>query len=178
MLSKLQTWLKSMFESKEILTRGLHAIEQAPPAPLPRTLHSLRVRAHGEAPSSSKSSAATTDGNLERGLAALESQVKSLQQAMSGVNLEKASADRQRLLAAEDKAFWVQDEMMKASPQDQRADLEELAHLEKDAGRYHQAMEHMNESAQLDPDVGSRLWKRMYWAWFVQLQNGNTAGVE
>ena len=38
MLSKLQIWLKSKLESKETLTRGLHAIEQAPPAPLPRMM--------------------------------------------------------------------------------------------------------------------------------------------
>jgi tetratricopeptide (TPR) repeat protein len=167
---------------------------------------------------------------LEQRITVLEAQVKSLQQALAGVSLEKASADRQKLFAAEegylkadeyaaagqhaiagegyltflqhhpqhadardvmkkardaflkagykDKAFWVQDEMMKANPQHQLADLEELAHVEKDAGLYDRAMEHMNQAAQLDPDVGSRLWKRMYWAWFVRLRNGNAAGIE
>ena len=38
MLSKIQTWVNSKFEHQETLTRGLHAIEQASPAPLPRTL--------------------------------------------------------------------------------------------------------------------------------------------
>jgi tetratricopeptide (TPR) repeat protein len=169
-------------------------------------------------------------GAMEQRIAMLEQQVKSLQQALSGVSLEKASADRQRLFASEegylkadeyaaagqhaiagegyltflqnhpqhpdardvmkkardsflkagykDKAFWVHEEMMKANPQHQLADMEELAHVEKDAGRYDRAMEHMAQAAQLDPDVGSRLWKRMYWAWFVRLQNGNAAGID
>ena len=38
MLSKLQNWVKSKLESKPTLARGLHAITQAPPAPLPRVL--------------------------------------------------------------------------------------------------------------------------------------------
>ena len=38
MLSKLSIWLKSKLESKEPLSRGLKAIESAPPQPLPRTL--------------------------------------------------------------------------------------------------------------------------------------------
>lgn len=38
MLSSLQTWLKSKLESRDSLARGLHAIEHAPPAPLPRAM--------------------------------------------------------------------------------------------------------------------------------------------
>lgn len=167
---------------------------------------------------------------MEQRVATLEAQVKSLQQALAGVNLEKAAAERNLLFAAEegylkadeyaaagqhaiagegyltflqkhpqhpdardvmkkardaflkagykDKAFWVHDEMMKANPQHQPADIEELAYLEKEAGRYGAAAEHMAQAAQLDPNVESRLWKRLYWAYYMQLGNGNEAGVE
>lgn len=167
---------------------------------------------------------------MEQRVAALEAQVKSLQQALTGVSLEKASSERNALFAAEegylkadeyaaagqhaiagegyltflqkhpqhpdardvmkkardsflkagykDKAFWVHDEMMKANPQHQPADIEELAYLEKEAGRFDAAAEHMAQAAQLDPNAESRLWKRLYWAYYVQLGNGNAAGVE
>jgi len=149
-------------------------------------------------------------GNIEERVAALETQIKSLQQALAGVNLERASADRQALFAAEegylkadeyaaadqhaiagegyltflqkhpqhpdardvmkkardsflkagykDKAFWVPDEMMKANPQHQAADIEELAYLEKEAGSYDSAAAHMAQAAQIDSNVESRLW--------------------
>jgi tetratricopeptide (TPR) repeat protein len=167
---------------------------------------------------------------MESRVAALEAQVKALQQALSGISLEKASADRQKIFASEDgylkadeyaaagqhaiagegyltflqnhpqhpdardvmkkardsfikagykdKAFWVHEEMMKASPQQQLADMEELAHLEKDAGLYDRASQHMAQAAQLDPNAESRLWKRLYWAYYVQLGSGNRAGLE
>lgn len=167
---------------------------------------------------------------MEQRVATLEAQVKSLQQALAGVNLEKASAERNLLFAAEegylkadeyaaagqhaiagegyltflqkhpehpdardvmkkardaflkagykDKAFWVHEEMMKANPQHQPADIEELAYLEKEAGRYDTAAAHMAQAAQLDPNVESRLWKRLYWAYYMQLGNGNAAGLE
>jgi len=178
-------------------------------------------------PSSASSAASMPE--MERRIIALEAEVKALREALSGVSLEKASADRQKLFATaegylkadeyaaagqhaiagegyltflqhhpqhpdardvmkkardsflkagyKDKAFWVQEEMMKANPQHQLADLEELAHIEKEAGIYDRASQHMQQAAQLDPNAESRLWKRMYWAWFVQLHEGNTAGL-
>lgn len=76
-----------------------------------------------------------------------------------------------------DKAFWVQDEMMKAFPDHMAADVEELAVLEKNAGMYDRAVEHMAQAADLAGSVEERLWKRLYWAWYVQLRDGAAAGI-
>lgn len=76
-----------------------------------------------------------------------------------------------------DKAFWVQEEMMKAFPAHQPADLWEQATLEKDAGLYDRAVDHAAQAAELAPNPEERLWKRLYWAWYVQLRDGNTAGI-
>ena len=166
---------------------------------------------------------------LESSIATLTKTVESLQQNFEGVSLEKASAERQALFAAEegylkadeyfeagkfaiagegyltflthhpthpdareimkkardaflkagykDKAFWVQEEMMKAHPQTKFADMAELASLEKEAGMYAKAAGHMAEAAELAPNPEERLWKRLYWAWYVQLAQGPAAGI-
>ena len=49
--------------------------------------------------------------------------------------------------------------------------------MEKAAGRYDDAIAHMAESAELAGDVETRLWRRMYWAWYNELQDGPT-GLE
>ncbi len=76
-----------------------------------------------------------------------------------------------------DKAFWVQEEMMKTFPQHQYADLWEQATMEKEAGLYDRAVEHAAQAAGMAPNPEERLWKRLYWAWYVQLRDGNTAGI-
>ena len=89
----------------------------------------------------------------------------------------KKSRDAFLRAGYKDKAFWVQEEMMKAFPQHQAADLWEQARLEKDAGLYDRAVEHAARAAELAPNPEERLWKRLYWAWYVQLRDGNTAGI-
>ena len=76
-----------------------------------------------------------------------------------------------------DKGFWVQDEMMKSFPDNTAADFDEMARLEKDAGLYDRAVEHMAQAAELTPNAEERLWKRLYWAWYVQLRDGSPAGI-
>jgi TolA-binding protein len=162
-------------------------------------------------------------------LAALEATVKALQKTMAGISLEGASADRQKLFAAEegylkadeyaaagqyaiagegyltflqnhpdhadardvmkkardsflkagykDKAFWVQEEMMKSFPQFQSADLWEQAGLEKEAGLYDNAVNHAAQAAEMASNPEERLWRRLYWAWYVQLRDGTPAGI-
>ena len=173
--------------------------------------------------------ALTTGGNDPRRVAVLEETVKSLQSAVEGSSIDKASVDREALFAGEegyrkadeyfeagkyaiagegyltfvqnhpqhpdvrevmkkardaflkagykDKAFWVQAEMMKAFPQHQYADLWEQATLEKEAGLYDHAVEHAAQAAEMAPNPEERLWKRLYWAWYVQLRDGNAAGI-
>lgn len=162
-------------------------------------------------------------------MAKLESTVHGLKTAMEGISLEKASADRRALFAAEegylkadeyleagkfaiagegyltfvennpdhpdtrevmkkardaflragykDKAFWVQDEMLKSFPDQSAADFEEMARVEKNAGYYDRAVDHIAQAADLAPTAEERLWKRLYWAWYVQLRDGTPAGI-
>ena len=76
-----------------------------------------------------------------------------------------------------DKAFWVHEEMMKTFPQHQSADLWEQATLEKEAGLYDQAVNHAAQAAELAANPEDRLWRRLYWAWYVQLRDGAPAGI-
>jgi TolA-binding protein len=76
-----------------------------------------------------------------------------------------------------DKAFWVQEEMMKAFPDHMAADVHELAVIEKNAGMYDRAAQHMAQAAELAKTPEDRLWKRLYWAWYVQMRDGNPAGI-
>ena len=173
--------------------------------------------------------AAGPDGNIERRLAALETSAKAMQQATAGVSLEKAYAERQALFAAEegylkvdeyaaagqhaiagegyltflqhhpqhadardvmkkardsflkvgykDKAFWVHEEMMKSFPQHQSGDLWEQARLEKEAGLYDNAVNHAAQAAEMASNPEERLWRRLYWAWYVQLRDGTPTGI-
>jgi tetratricopeptide (TPR) repeat protein len=170
-----------------------------------------------------------TNAQLERRIAVLETRVASLQEALDGVDLEKASKDRQALFAGDegylkadeyfeagkyaiagegyltfvqshpghadtrevmkkardaflkagykDKAFWVHEEMMKGFPQHQQADVWEQARLEKEAGLYDRAVKHAAQAAELAPNPEERLWRRLYWAWYVQLRDGSAAGI-
>ena len=55
-------------------------------------------------------------------------------------------------------------------------DVMTLAQMEKGAGRYAEAIEHAAQAAELAADPQTRLWRRMYWAWYHQLESGNAAG--
>jgi tetratricopeptide (TPR) repeat protein len=76
-----------------------------------------------------------------------------------------------------DKAFWVQQEMMKAFPQQQAADMMELAMMEKDARRYDDAINHAAESAALAANDEDRFWRLLYRAWYVELRDGPEASL-
>jgi hypothetical protein len=166
---------------------------------------------------------------MEQRLARLEAAVTKLQNAFDGVSIEKASAERQALFAADegylkadeyfeagkfaiagegyltflqhhpehadarevmkkardaflkagykDKAFWVHEEMMKSFPAQQSGDLWELAALEKESGLYDRAVNHAAQAAELSSNAEERLWRRLYWAWYVQLRDGAPAGI-
>jgi hypothetical protein len=76
-----------------------------------------------------------------------------------------------------DKAFWVHEEMMKSFPENQSADLWEQATLEKEAGLYDKAVNHAAQAAEMASNPEERLWRRLYWAWYVQLRDGAPAGI-
>ncbi|MGI9240091.1 MAG: tetratricopeptide repeat protein [Verrucomicrobiales bacterium] len=77
-----------------------------------------------------------------------------------------------------DKAVWAQQELLRNLGEDRRAeDVMTLAQLEKDAGSLDSAIDHAAEAADRATDVGSRLWNRMYWAWYNQLRDGDSAGL-
>jgi hypothetical protein len=166
---------------------------------------------------------------MEQRLARLEAAVTQLQNAFDGVSIEKASAERQALFAADegylkadeyfeagkfaiagegyltflqhhpehadarevmkkardaffkagykDKAFWVHEEMIKDFPAQRSGDIWELAQLEKDSGLYDRAVNHAAQAAELSSNAEERLWRRLYWAWYVQLRDGAPAGI-
>jgi TolA-binding protein len=76
-----------------------------------------------------------------------------------------------------DKAFWVHEEMMKTFPENRALDLWDQAKLEKEAGLYDRAVAHAAEAAELAPNSEERLWRRLYWAWYVQLRDGAPSGI-
>jgi hypothetical protein len=76
-----------------------------------------------------------------------------------------------------DKAFWVQQEMIKAFPQQQAADLMELAMMEKDARRYDDAINHAAESAAMAANDEDRFWRLLYRAWYIELRDGPEASL-
>lgn len=171
----------------------------------------------------------TTSPAIDARLRNIETNLAQLQSAMNGVSIEKSSATRAELFAAEegylkadeyfeagkyaiagegyltfvqhhpdhpdvrevlkkardaflkagynDKAFWVHEEMMKQFPQHQVADVWEQAQLEKQAGLYDAAVTHASQAAELAATPEERLWRRLYWAWYVQLRDGTPAGI-
>ena len=75
-----------------------------------------------------------------------------------------------------DKAIWAQEELIKNAGQPRSQDLSTLANLEKMNGQYEEAAQHVDEAADM-LEGSDRLWKRLYWAWYTQLGEGNDAGV-
>jgi TolA-binding protein len=196
---------------------------------LPASRSGAAQAATGEPTAGATSGASNGPGSMEQRLRSLEGVVAALQSAMEGVSIEKASAERQALFAAEegylkadeyfeagkyaiagegyltfiqnhpdhadtreimkkardaflkagykDKAFWVQEEMNKRFPQYAATDIWEQAHLEKEAGRYNEAVLHAAQAAELTANIEERLWRRLYWAYFVELRDGTAAGI-
>ena len=49
--------------------------------------------------------------------------------------------------------------------------------MEKDSGLYDRAVNHAAQAAELSSNAEERLWRRLYWAWYVQLRDGAPAGI-
>ena len=78
----------------------------------------------------------------------------------------------------DDMAIWVQEQVLENFPENRVVDLKQLAEINKSAGRYDEAISHAAESAELDTNSQSRLWTRLYWAWYNQLRDGPAAGLD
>ena len=76
-----------------------------------------------------------------------------------------------------DKAIWAQEELLTNLPERRPSDVMKLAQLEKDAGRYDDAISHAAEAAELATEPQTGLWNRLYWAWYNQLRDGSEAGL-
>jgi tetratricopeptide (TPR) repeat protein len=77
-----------------------------------------------------------------------------------------------------DMAIWVQEQMMENFPESRVNDLQQLAAMEKEAGLLDDAISHAAESAELDNNTQSKMWTRLYWAWYHQLRDGPAAGLD
>ena len=78
----------------------------------------------------------------------------------------------------DDMAIWVQEQVLENFPESRTVDLKQLAEMKKSAGRYDEAISHAAESADLDTNAQSKLWTRLYWAWYNQLRDGPAAGLD
>ena len=74
--------------------------------------------------------------------------------------------------------IWVQELMMENFPEGRVNDLQRLAAMKKEAGMLDDAISHSAESADLDTNGQSKLWTRLYWAWYNQLRDGPSAGLD
>ncbi len=77
-----------------------------------------------------------------------------------------------------DKAYWVQEEMISHFPENNFDDLFTLAQMMKSASRFDEAISHLEGAIEVAPTEEDRMWKRVYWAWYHQLRDGNQAGLE
>jgi len=76
-----------------------------------------------------------------------------------------------------DLAMWVQEEMISIFPEDNRQDLMRLAAMQKTAGNYEEAIARAAQAADLATNPQERLWDRLYWAWYNELQHGPAGGL-
>lgn len=77
-----------------------------------------------------------------------------------------------------DMAMWVQEEMLRLYPETRSTDLKTLAAMKKTAGDYDAAVAHAAESAELTENPQERLWTRLYWAWYKELRDGASGGLD
>lgn len=87
---------------------------------------------------------------------------------------------RSQLLRAEyvDQAIDLQKELIEKFPERQEENYETLAAMEKNAGRYDDAIEHLEAAIERTSHTQTGLWRQMYRAWYVQLRDGDAAGLE
>jgi tetratricopeptide (TPR) repeat protein len=77
-----------------------------------------------------------------------------------------------------EKAFAIHREMMEKFPAERDKDLMSLAMMEKDSRRLDDAIQHAGEAAELARIEEDKVWRLMYRAWFVQLRDGDAAGLQ
>jgi TolA-binding protein len=93
-------------------------------------------------------------------------------------DLMQKARDAFRSAGYTEKAFWVHQEMMKRFPESGGADLMSLAEMEKDARRLDDAIQHAGEAAEAARIEEDKVWRLLYRAWFVQLRDGDEAGIQ
>jgi tetratricopeptide (TPR) repeat protein len=77
-----------------------------------------------------------------------------------------------------ERAIDFQKELIEQFPEHRADDLATLSTLEKESKKYDDAIAHLSESIDLTVDTESRLWRMMYRAWYVQLRDGDAAGLD
>ncbi len=76
-----------------------------------------------------------------------------------------------------DRALDLQKALIERYPEYQEQNYSTLAMMEKNAGRYGDAIEHLTESINRTTHTETRLWRLMYRAWYIQLRDGDAAGL-
>jgi len=77
-----------------------------------------------------------------------------------------------------DMELYLQEEMLEFFPENRAQDLETLATLHKEQGNYEEAVKYSAEAADLMANPQQKLWTRLYWAWYNELQSGPNAGLD
>jgi tetratricopeptide (TPR) repeat protein len=77
-----------------------------------------------------------------------------------------------------EKAFGVQQAILEKFPEHRGEDLMALAQMERDARRLDEAIQHAGEAVEAARLEEDRVWRLMYRAWFVQLRDGDIAGLQ
>lgn len=77
----------------------------------------------------------------------------------------------------QDKARWVQDQIMERFPENIAKDAYKMALMLKQEGRYDEALDYVNAAAQAASNDIERLWRLQYGAYLVEQRDGNAAGA-
>ncbi len=77
-----------------------------------------------------------------------------------------------------DMALYLQEELLEFFPEHRAKDLETLATMHKEEGNYDEAVKYSAEAADLMTNPQEKLWTRLYWAWYNELQGGPNAGLD
>lgn len=77
-----------------------------------------------------------------------------------------------------EQAIDLQKQLIEKFPERQEDNYSTLATMEKNIKRYGDAIEHVGASIERTRDKQTRLWRMMYRAWYIQLRDGDAAGIE
>ncbi|MBI4604230.1 MAG: hypothetical protein HY721_19905 [Planctomycetes bacterium] len=77
-----------------------------------------------------------------------------------------------------EKALWLQDEIMKKSPESRGAELYSLAMLEKRLRKTEDALRHINESVELATTDQDRMNRMFYRAYLLHQRDGEEVGLQ